>query len=78
MTLLKMPEEELSFEIARLEMKPGDVLVVRPQRPVPAEAAMRIQSYVARALPNTKILVIDPGMELSVVTKAEGKRLAGG
>lgn len=76
MTVLRLPEEDLKFEIARLELKPGDVLAVRPQRPLHSEAAARVRAVVQREVPGIKVLVIDPGTELSVVSKADAKRLA--
>lgn len=73
---LRLPEDEIEFHIARLEMKPGDVLVARTVRVVPSEAASRLRAYMERALPGTKVLVIMPEIELSVVSKSEAKRLA--
>lgn len=77
MTILNLPEEDhLKFEIAKLDLRPGDVLVARALAHLPSEAAGRIRAYIARELPGTKVLVIDAGLELSVVSKSEGKRLA--
>ncbi len=74
---LKLPEEEIEFEIARLEMKPGDILAARVTHIVPSEAVARIRAYLERALPGTKVLVIDATLDLSVVSKAEAKKLEG-
>ena len=73
---LKLPEDEIEFQIARLEMRPGDALVARVTRIVPSEAMSRIRAYLERCLPGTKVLVIDSSLELSVITKAEAKRLS--
>lgn len=74
--MLKTPEDEIEFAIARLELKPGDVLVARTKRPLVAESVARLRAYLERCLSGTKVLIIDSELELSVVTKADGKRLA--
>lgn len=72
---LKLPEEEIEFEIAKLELRPGDVLVARLTRIVPSEALARLRAFLARELPDTKVLVIDAQVDLSIVSKAEAKKL---
>lgn len=74
MTKLALPEEELQFEIARLEMRPGDTLVARPTRPLASEAVSRLHAYLSRALPETRVVVVDAAVELSVVSKTMAKR----
>ncbi len=74
---LKLPEEDVEFQIARLELRPGDVLVARAMRPMTSEASQRIKAALERALPiGTKVLVIDAGLDLSVASKSDAKRLA--
>ncbi len=59
------------FDIAKLTLAAGDVLVVRT-RPVPRETAQRIQDYIRRLVPqDVRVLVIDNETELSVLTRAE-------
>lgn len=77
MTILKLPEEDVEFQIAKLDMRQGDVLVARATRIIPSEAAARIRVYLERSLPGTKVVVIDGGLELSVVSKTDAKKLEG-
>ena len=64
-----MDKEQLEFTIARLQMQPGDVLVVRAVRPIPSATAERIRDHVRAALPlAVQVLVIDSDVELSVLT----------
>jgi hypothetical protein len=74
---LKLPEEDVEFQIAKLDMRQGDVLVARAMRIIPSEAAARIRAYLERAMPGTKVVVIDGSLELSVVSKADAKKLEG-
>lgn len=77
MTVINIPDQEhLQFEVAKLELRPGDVLVARAPRALHSVEAARLRSYLERGVPNTRILVVDCGLELTVVSKAEGKRLA--
>lgn len=77
---LQLPDEDLEFQIARLELSPGDALVAQVDRPITDEAASRIRAAIERVIPKTKVLVIPPGMVLTVVGKADVKKLesAGG
>lgn len=60
------------LEIAKLQLAPGDVLVVKIDRMVPSEVLDRLQSHVAVKVPDgVKVLVIDPAITLSVLTRAE-------
>jgi hypothetical protein len=78
MNTLTLPEEDLPFQIAKLEMKPGDVLVLRPTRPIVSEAASRLHAYVSRAFPDRKILVIGSDVDLSVVSARKATRRSAG
>lgn len=58
--------------IAKLELGPGDVLVVQSKNRVPREVLDRIKTYVEPQLPHgVKILVIDRSVTLSVLTAAD-------
>lgn len=72
---MKLPEEEFEFHVARLELGPGDALVVRVDRPIGDDAAARLRLAIERALPKTKVVVIPPGIELTVVSKGDAKKL---
>lgn len=75
---MKLPEEDLEFQVAKLVLGPGDALVARVDRPITADAAARLQVAIERALPKTRVLVIPPGIDLTVVSKADAKKLEGG
>ncbi len=60
------------LEIGKLSLAPGDVLVIRTDRVISREAAERLKESAAPLLPpGVKCLVIEAGMELSVLTRAE-------
>lgn len=59
------------FDIAKLRLQAGDVLVVRMQ-PIPHDVAERVRESLAPVLPpGIKVLIIDHDTELSVLTQAE-------
>jgi len=58
------------FEIAKLELREGDTLVVRVQGIVRSDARDRIAAYAKPAIPDgVKIMVIDASIELNVLQK---------
>jgi hypothetical protein len=60
------------FQIAKLQLAPGDVLVVRCNQTVTQDIAMQVREYVKGHLPaDIEVLVITPEIELSVVKKTE-------
>jgi hypothetical protein len=58
------------FQIAKLSLAPGDILVVRLARlPQTPEDMDRISKYLRRSIPAANnVLIIDQGCELSVLT----------
>lgn len=61
-----------SFEIAKLELKADDVLVVRVDRPISMDVAERIRKHISPLLPQgVKTLVINPEIELSVLSRSD-------
>lgn len=60
------------FQIAKLTLAPGDVLVIRSDRPLDREQVMRINEHMRKLVPHdNKVMVIDKTFELSVLTRAE-------
>lgn len=60
------------IEVAKLKLAPGDILVARADRPITAQQADRLREGMKRVLPDgVKCMVIDPRLELSVLTRAE-------
>jgi hypothetical protein len=64
--------EGWEFRIAKLELAPGDVLVVKG--PTPPE--WRAMSAIVP--PGVRLLIIPPEVELSVLTRAEIEEKANG
>ncbi len=61
-----------AFEIGKLQLRDGDVLVVKTDRPLSTDATDRVRKHLKGLLPrDVTIMIIDRGVELSVLTKAE-------
>ncbi|MDB5358851.1 MAG: hypothetical protein JWO51_148 [Rhodospirillales bacterium] len=64
--------QDLQIQIARLELKPGDVLVISPTRQFTAEQAARCRNHVGTILNSSnRVMILDPGMDLTVLTREE-------
>ena len=64
--------EVLRVEIAKLELKPGDILAVRVPLGTPAKMIERINEHLREILsPENKGFVYTDAVELSVITHAE-------
>ena len=59
------------YKIARMDLRPGDVLVVRCNYMLSGTMAGVIQSHIGDAAPGHKVIVLDRDTELSVLTAAE-------
>lgn len=73
--MMKSPEDEFEFKIARLSLGLGDALVAQSDRPIATEAASRLRAAIERVLPKTKVLIIPHDVTLTVASKAEVKKL---
>jgi len=61
-----------AFEIAKLALAPGDVLVARALAPLSPAAAERIREYLESCRPEgVRVLILDSAVELSVLAKAD-------
>jgi hypothetical protein len=68
-----MDAHVLEFTIARLDLQPGDVLVVKVERPISMLQRDRIGELFSRVgLPN-KILVLEAGVDLAVLSSTGGE-----
>lgn len=68
----------IEFQIAKLGLAPGDILVVRSLRPVPPESARHMREYISGIAPEgVEVVVIDSSIELSVLSGDELRKLAG-
>lgn len=56
------------FQISRLELKPGDMLVLRTKQRLSMQAADCLRESFRKAAPGIRTLVIEDGSELAVLT----------
>jgi hypothetical protein len=68
--------------VARLELRPGDILVARGTRPLSTDEVTRIKSYLSALLgaagrADVPVAVIDPGLSLEVVKCEPSKPMVG-
>ncbi|MCF8533041.1 MAG: hypothetical protein K9G48_08565 [Reyranella sp.] len=70
-----MDTEVIAVEIAKLEARKGDTIVVRFQGALPAEIVARATAHLEGRLPEgVKVLILDRGSELSVVRPTDEAR----
>lgn len=61
-----------AFEIGKLQLKDGDVLIVKTERPMSNDVTERVRKHLKGLLPrDVTVMIIDRGVELSVLTKTE-------
>jgi hypothetical protein len=64
--------QDVEFEIAKLELGPTDILAVRVTKPVTSVLVAELRSRLERRLGlSGRVLVLEPGTELTVVTAAD-------
>jgi PIN domain nuclease of toxin-antitoxin system len=64
--------DDVEFQVARLELGPDDVLAVRPAKQLSSVMAAELRAQLERRLNlSGRVLVLDAGLELSVISKAE-------
>lgn len=66
-----MSTADIDYRIAKLETKPGDILVFTTPRMLSAEMADHLRKYVARVLPDIQVLVVGGGADVSLLTREE-------
>lgn len=66
-------EDEIRFigDMQRLELKPGDSLVVKAMGIISRDTAERIESMLSKKFPGVPIVVLDAGLEIGVLGKGE-------
>lgn len=66
-----MPDD-LELRIGKLNLAPGDVLVLKSAERFSPDAIARITLYVRRVCgPQHRVLILDGGIDLAVLTRAE-------
>lgn len=56
------------FVISRLDLKPGDIIVLRTKRVVPDHVATRMREMMKDIAPGHRALVIEDGMDIALLT----------
>jgi hypothetical protein len=55
--------------IKRLRLRPGDIIVLKTQKVLSHNAFENIRSVVADNFPGHKVLVLEEGMDIEVISK---------
>lgn len=63
--------DDIEFKISRLDLRPGDILVVRCPFLITAATAARLAAAVKEATGGHRALILDGGMDLAILTAAE-------
>jgi hypothetical protein len=63
--------DDLEFEIARLDLQPGDILVARFKERLPLTAINHIRETFNRVVPNVKCLGLENGADLAILSATE-------
>ena len=69
--------DDVEFEVTRLALGPDDMLAVRPTKSISSVMASELRAQLERRLNLLgRVVVLDAGLELAVITKADAKRAA--
>jgi hypothetical protein len=63
----------LDLKIQHLDLKEGDVLVVSAKQPLPERVSEFLRARLSAVAPGHRIMVLDGGLQLSVLTAAQIK-----
>ena len=64
---IEQPIEPIPVEFMRLDLQPGDILVLKLKRESTASVAARLIKQLDECLPGTKVLVLENDADLIVV-----------
>lgn len=56
------------FVISRLDLKPGDIIVLRTKRAVPDHVATRLRAMMKDVAPGHRAVVMEDGMDIALLT----------
>jgi hypothetical protein len=62
----------MAAEIAKLELNPGDTIILKVAGKLSYEMIERLKNQIESFSPGHKALVLDQGLDLSVVAPAQG------
>lgn len=63
--------DELEFRIARLELRPGDILVAKAKIRLSVEQAERLRTILEPFVGERKVMVLDDSVDIAVLTREE-------
>lgn len=69
-----VPDIRFLGDLARLELKPGDILVLTVESHIPEESKAQIRRWFKDEVPDHKLVILDGGAKLEVVAEAEVPR----
>ena len=69
--------DDVEFDVTKVTLGPDDMLAVRPTKSISSVMASELRAQLERRLnlPG-RVVVLDAGLELAVITKADAKRAA--
>lgn len=68
---VKIVTGDLEFKIARLDLRPGDIVVLKSPKAISKQQADGMRQIIPEALGGHKALILDNGMDIAVLTAAE-------
>lgn len=68
---------DLEYRIAKLALKPGEILVVKVDHTLDARIGGNIRKHFEDVVKGNRVIIIDNSMDLSVLTKADIEQRAG-
>lgn len=63
--------DDIEFKIARLDLRPGDILIVKCKERLSAGTLAIMREVLARVAGGHKALILENGMDLAVLTAAQ-------
>lgn len=66
-----MTEFDFEYRVGKLALNPGDMLVVKVDTYLTLDMAAQAKRHFERAVPGTNVIIIERGVDLSVLTAAE-------
>lgn len=69
MTVQELPINISEATIAKLDVRPGDVVVLSCEKVVTTELAHHIRQFFAHYMPEVKVVVLDRGLKLAVLSR---------
>ena len=69
--------DDVEFDVTKVTLGPDDMLAVRPTKSISSVMASELRAQLERRLNLAgRVVVLDAGLELAVITKADAKRVA--